>query len=37
MYCDELNIYEREHADDDLSNMKDWVEDNFGRDLEEIS
>jgi hypothetical protein len=37
MYCDELNIYEREHADDDLSNMKDWVEDTFGRDLEKIS
>lgn len=29
--CDELDIYEHEEMDDSLQEMKEWVEENFGR------
>jgi len=32
-YCDELNIYEWDEAVKDMDEMKDWVEENFGRKL----
>jgi len=35
-FCDELNIYEWEEGDSKLSDMKEWVDDNIGRNLEEI-
>jgi len=28
-YCDELNIYEWDEADQDMQEMKTWVKENF--------
>ena len=34
--CDELDIYEFEEADESMQEMKEWVNENFGRDLENV-
>lgn len=34
--CDELNIYEFEEGDEAMQEMKEWVNSNFGRNLEQI-
>ena len=31
--CDEMDIYEFEEGDHSMSEMKCWVDDNFGRDI----
>ena len=31
--CDELDIYEHEELDNSMQEMKEWVEDTFGRDV----
>lgn len=34
--CDELDIYERDSLDEHMQEMKEWVNNNFGRDLENV-
>jgi len=36
-FCNELNIYELEEGDSELSDMKEWINDNIGRNLEKIN
>ena len=34
--CDEMNIYEFEEGDAHMQEMNEWVNENFGRDLEKV-
>lgn len=34
--CDELDIYEHESMDKHVQKMEEWVDKNFGRDLENM-
>jgi len=34
--CDELNIYEAEELDESMQEMKEWVDENIGRNLEKV-
>ena len=34
--CDELNIYEFEEGDASMQEMKEWVDETFGRRLEKV-
>lgn len=35
-FCDELNIYEYEDLDQSMQEMKEWADENFGRELKKI-
>ena len=35
-FCNELNIYEYDELNSELSNMKKWVENSYGRRLENL-
>ena len=34
--CDECDVYEHESLDESMQEMKTWVDENFGRELEQI-
>jgi hypothetical protein len=34
--CDECDIYEHEELDDSMQKMKEWVNENFGRNLSKL-
>lgn len=34
--CDEMDIYEFEEGDTSMQEMKTWVNENFGRDLQKV-
>ena len=34
--ADEMDIYEWAEGDEEMQNMKQWVEENFGRKLEKV-